>query len=115
MPEPTDPRGTKPGFFESVREDVRATFERDPAATSWLEVMLCYPGLQAVWAHHMNHWLWNHRLHFLARLLSQWVRFWTGVEIHPGATNRRCDGHGYLQPLADGRLRSSVLAAKAAD
>ena len=76
---------TKPGFLQSVREDVRATFERDPAATSWLEVLLCYPGLQAVWAHHLNHWLWNSGLHFPARLLSQWVRFWTGVEIHPGA------------------------------
>jgi serine O-acetyltransferase len=75
----------QPGFFESVREDVRATFERDPAATSWVEVLLCYPGLQAVWAHHPIHWLWTHRLHFVARLLSQWVRFWTGVEIHPGA------------------------------
>jgi serine O-acetyltransferase len=75
----------QPGFFESVREDVRATFERDPAATSWLEVLLCYPGLQAVWAHHLIHWLWTQRLHFVARLLSQWVRFWTGVEIHPGA------------------------------
>ena len=78
-PEPT------PGFFQSVREDVRATFERDPAATSWVEVLLCYPGLQAVWAHHLNHWLWARGLHFSARLLSQWVRFWTGVEIHPGA------------------------------
>ena len=76
---------TKPGFLQSVREDVRATFERDPAATSWLEVLLCYPGLQAVWAHHLNHGLWNSGLHFPARLLSQWVRFWTGVEIHPGA------------------------------
>ena len=76
---------TRPGFFQSVREDVRATFERDPAATSWVEVLLCYPGLQAVWAHHLIHGLWTHRLHFVARLLSQWVRFWTGVEIHPGA------------------------------
>jgi len=75
----------RPGFFQSVREDVRATFERDPAATSWVEVLLCYPGLQAVWAHHLIHWLWTQRLHFVARLLSQWVRFWTGVEIHPGA------------------------------
>jgi len=75
----------QPGFFQSVREDVRATFERDPAATSWVEVLFCYPGLQAVWAHHLIHWLWNQRLHFVARLLSQWVRFWTGVEIHPGA------------------------------
>jgi serine O-acetyltransferase len=76
---------TQPGFFQSVREDVRATFERDPAATSWVEVLLCYPGLQAVWAHHLNHWLWTSGLHFVARLFSQWVRFWTGVEIHPGA------------------------------
>jgi serine O-acetyltransferase len=75
----------QPGFFQSIREDVRATFERDPAATSWLEVLLCYPGLQAVWAHHLIHWLWTSRMHFIARLLSQWVRFWTGVEIHPGA------------------------------
>ena len=74
-----------PGFFQSVREDVRATFDRDPAATSWVEVLLCYPGLQAVWAHHLIHGLWTHQLHFVARLMSQWVRFWTGVEIHPGA------------------------------
>jgi len=76
---------TQPGFFQSVGEDVRATLERDPAATSWVEVLLCYPGLQAVWAHHLIHWLWTHGLHFVGRLLSQWVRFWTGVEIHPGA------------------------------
>jgi len=76
---------SQPGFFQSVREDVRTTFERDPAATSWVEVLLCYPGLQAVWAHHLIHWLWARRMHFVARLFSQWVRFWTGVEIHPGA------------------------------
>src|SRR5260221_4182572 len=87
---------TQPGFFQSVREDVRATFERDPAATSWMEVLLCYPGLQAVWAHHLIHWLWTHRLHFEARLLSQWVRFWTGLEIPPAAIigRRRLMGTG---------------------
>jgi serine O-acetyltransferase len=67
------------------REDVAAVFERDPAARSYLEVLLCYPGLHALWGHRFNHWLWLHGLRFLARFHSQWVRFWTGIEIHPGA------------------------------
>ncbi len=74
------------GFFQSIREDVRAVFDRDPAARSLLEVLLCYPGLHAVWAHRTIHWLWRHGMHVLARFLSQVIRFWTGVEIHPGAT-----------------------------
>jgi len=74
------------GFFKSVKEDVRAVFERDPAARSLVEVLLCYPGLHAVWAHHWNNWLWRHNLRFLARFCSQWSRLWTGIEIHPGAT-----------------------------
>ena len=74
------------GFFQSIREDVRAVFDRDPAARSLLEVLLCYPGLHAVWAHRAIHWLWRHGVHVLARFLSQVIRFWTGVEIHPGAT-----------------------------
>ena len=72
-------------FFQSVREDIAAVFERDPAARSYFEVLLCYPGLHAVWAHHINHWLWRHDLRFLARWLSQWARLFTGIEIHPGA------------------------------
>jgi serine O-acetyltransferase len=72
-------------FFQSVREDTAAVFERDPAARSYFEVLLCYPGLHAVWAHHINHWLWRHDLRFLARWLSQWTRLFTGIEIHPGA------------------------------
>jgi serine O-acetyltransferase len=72
-------------FFKSVREDVSAVFERDPAARSLVEVLLCYPGLHAVWAHHWNHWLWRHNLRFLARFCSQWSRLFTGIEIHPGA------------------------------
>jgi serine O-acetyltransferase len=67
------------------REDIAAVFERDPAARSYLEVLLCYPGLHALWGHRFNHWLWRHGLRFLARFHSQWVRFWTGIEIHPGA------------------------------
>src|SRR5437588_12416510 len=72
-------------FFKSVREDIAAVFERDPAARSYLEVLLCYPGLHALWAHRINHWLWQHRLRFPARFLSQVARLFTGIEIHPGA------------------------------
>ncbi|HEX8814105.1 MAG TPA: serine O-acetyltransferase [Terriglobales bacterium] len=72
-------------FFKSVREDVRAVFERDPAADSYLEVLLCYPGLHALWMHHFNSWLWRHKLRFPARFASQVARLLTGIEIHPGA------------------------------
>jgi serine O-acetyltransferase len=72
-------------FFQSVREDVAAVFESDPAARSYLEVLLLYPGLHAVWAHHLSHWLWLHGMRFLARLNSQFARLLTGIEIHPGA------------------------------
>jgi len=72
-------------FLQSMREDVAAVFERDPAARSYLEVLLCYPGLHALWAHRINHWLWRIDLRFLARWLSQWARWFTGIEIHPGA------------------------------
>jgi len=73
------------GFFKSVREDIAAVFETDPAARSYFEVLLCYPGLHAVWLHHPNHWLWRHGLRFLGRFGSQVARFFTGIEIHPGA------------------------------
>ncbi|HVO63056.1 MAG TPA: serine O-acetyltransferase [Terriglobales bacterium] len=72
-------------FFQSVREDIACIFERDPAARSYFEVLLCYPGLHAVWGHHFSHWLWQHGLRFLARFNSQVVRLFTGIEIHPGA------------------------------
>ena len=64
---------------------VRSVLERDPAARSWLEVMLCYPGLWAVWYHRVSHQLWRMKLRLPARLLSQVARFFTGVDIHPGA------------------------------
>jgi serine O-acetyltransferase len=72
-------------FVQSVRDDIRAVFDRDPAARSYLEVLLCYPGLHALWAHRFNHWLWRHRFRFLARFFSQVVRWFTLIEIHPGA------------------------------
>ncbi len=72
-------------FFKSVREDVAAVFENDPAARSYFEVLLCYPGLHAVWMHHATRWLWRRHLRFLARFGSQVARILTGIEIHPGA------------------------------
>ena len=72
--------------LSAFREDVRCALQRDPAAKSWVEVALTYPGLHAVWAHRGHHRLWlrGHRLS--ARIVSQVARFLTGVEIHPGAT-----------------------------
>lgn len=69
-----------------LREDIRMVMDRDPAAKSWVEVLLCYPGLHAVWGHQITHWLWGKGRRFAARLLSQLVRLVTGVEIHPAAT-----------------------------
>jgi serine O-acetyltransferase len=72
-------------FFKSVREDIAAVFESDPAARSYVEVLFLYPGLHAVWAHHLSHWLWLHKFPLLARFNSQVARLLTGIEIHPGA------------------------------
>ncbi len=69
-----------------VREDVKAVLDRDPAARGTLEALTCYAGLHAVWGHRVAHRLWNAGYHLPARVLSQFVRFMTGVEIHPGAT-----------------------------
>jgi serine O-acetyltransferase len=68
-----------------LAEDIRAVRERDPAARSLLEVLLCYPGLHAVWGHRLTHALWGAGLRFPARLISQLVRLLTGIEIHPAA------------------------------
>lgn len=68
-----------------VGEDIRTVRERDPAARTRLEVFLSYPGLHALWSHRINHWLWRHRMRTLARWFSQITRFFTGIEIHPGA------------------------------
>lgn len=71
--------------LRTIREDIQSVLDRDPAATGKWTVLL-YPGLHAVWAHHLNHWLWQHGMRWTARWLSQVSRFWTGIEIHPGAT-----------------------------
>lgn len=74
-----------PNFLSLIREDIAHVMEHDPAAKSRLEVFLCYSGLHAVWFYRMNHWLWNHHLLLVGRMLSQTARFLTGIEIHPGA------------------------------
>ncbi len=73
-------------MLAAIREDVQSVLERDPAAHSWLEVVLCYPGLHAIWLYRLTHRLWNANLRLLARWLSHWGRWLTGIEIHPGAT-----------------------------
>ena len=73
-------------MLSRIREDIQSVFDRDPAARSLLEVVTCYPGLWAVWLHLPAHWMWRHGLRLQARMLSQAARFYTGIEIHPGAT-----------------------------
>jgi serine O-acetyltransferase len=73
-------------MFRTLIEDVHAVFERDPAARTALEVIVCYPGLHAVWAHRLSNWLWKHNLKLAGRMVSQLARALTGIEIHPGAT-----------------------------
>lgn len=73
-------------LFKTLREDIATVFAKDPAARTTLEVVLAYPGLHALWMHRLAHWLWRHKLRLLARLLSQVSRFFTNIEIHPGAT-----------------------------
>ncbi len=72
-------------MFTRIREDVRCVLERDPAARHWFEVLTSYSGLHAVWMYRVAHRLWNWRLRLLARWVSQFARFLTGIEIHPGA------------------------------
>lgn len=72
-------------MFAKLRQDVQATFERDPAARNTLEVITSYPGMHAIWFHRMSHWLWKSDLKLLARWLSTFSRWLTGIEIHPAA------------------------------
>lgn len=72
-------------MFERLREDVSCVFDRDPAARNRFEVLTSYPGVHALILHRMNHWLWRHRLRWLARFFSVIARWLTGIEIHPAA------------------------------
>lgn len=73
-------------MFKGLRETIQAYKTRDPAARSGVEVFLLYPGIQAYISHSIAHWLYKHKRFFMARAVSQWSRFCTGIEIHPGAT-----------------------------
>lgn len=72
-------------MLATLRRDLRAALDRDPAARSAWQVGLTYAGVHAVWAHRINHWLWQRGHHLAARVGSQAARLLTGVEIHPGA------------------------------
>jgi serine O-acetyltransferase len=73
-------------MLSRMRRDLRAVVDRDPAARNGWEVAFLYPGVHALWAHRLSHWLWTHGAKFLGRALSQFARWATGIEIHPGAT-----------------------------
>jgi len=73
-------------MFSRLREDLASVRERDPAARSTWEVLTCYPGVHALAFHRLAHWAWGRHLHWLGRFLSHLGRFFTGIEIHPGAT-----------------------------
>ncbi|MFA5636033.1 MAG: serine O-acetyltransferase [Anaerovoracaceae bacterium] len=78
-------------FFRDINQDIKTVLARDPAARTGFEVLLCYPGVWALILHKPAHWLHNHKLKLIARLISQTARFLTGIEIHPGATiGQRC-------------------------
>jgi len=73
-------------MFEQIKRDIRVVFERDPAARSVWEVILCYPGVHAIWTYRVAHWFWTRGYYLLGRLISHMGRMLTGIEIHPGAT-----------------------------
>ncbi len=73
-------------MFKTIHDDIQSVLDRDPAARNALEVLLCYPGLHAIWAHRLSHKLWKSGFKLFARWLSQIMRGITGIEIHPGAT-----------------------------
>jgi serine O-acetyltransferase len=72
-------------MFKTFKEDIDVIFEQDPAARSYFEVILTYSGLHAIWAHRFAHGFYKRKFFFLARAISQISRFFTGIEIHPGA------------------------------
>lgn len=72
-------------LFSKMREDIQAIFDNDPAARGYFEVVFTYSGLHALWAHRVAHWFYMKRRYTLARIISQTSRFFTGIEIHPGA------------------------------
>jgi len=72
-------------MFTRIKEDIEVVFERDPAARSMWEVLICYPGLHAIWLHRISHWFYKRGFILVPRMISNLARFLTGIEIHPGA------------------------------
>jgi serine O-acetyltransferase len=72
-------------LLHRITEDINAALRQDPAARNWVEVLLTYPGLHAVWGYRIAHFLWNLKLKLIARIYSNWIRAVTGIEIHPAA------------------------------
>ena len=72
-------------MFSRLRSDIQCILDRDPAARTTWEVLTCYPGLHALWLHRRAHWCWEHGFKWLGRFISHLARFFTGIEIHPGA------------------------------
>jgi serine O-acetyltransferase len=83
-------------MWKCLKEDIRTIRERDPAAKNYLEIFLCYPGLHAIWLHRIAHSFYQQRWYTTARLVSHFNRWFTGIEIHPGARigNRLFIDHG---------------------
>lgn len=78
--------GARTGMFKRMKEDMNVVFEQDPAARNYFEVFLTYSGLHAIWSHRIAHVFYKRKMLFIARVISQISRFFTGIEIHPGAT-----------------------------
>ena len=74
-----------PSFFSNIRDDINSVFDRDPAARNVFEIITTYPGIHAIIFHRVSHGLWRRKFKWLARVLSNIVRWYTGIEIHPGA------------------------------
>lgn len=72
-------------MFKTLKEDIQTVLARDPVARGAWEVILCYSGLHALWLHRLAHFLWKHKLRLCSRIVSQFNRFFTGIEVHPGA------------------------------
>ena len=72
-------------MFKTIKNDISVIFEKDPAAKNIVEVMLCYPGLHALWGYRVSHWFYKKGFFMAARIISETARFFTGIEIHPGA------------------------------
>jgi serine O-acetyltransferase len=79
-------KGNANDMFKTLKSDLQAVLNRDPAAKSIWEVLLCYPGFRAVRMHRRANWFYRHKMHLLARITSEYCRFTTGIDIHPGAT-----------------------------